>query len=96
MVLWNECLCPLKIPRTELLLRRHHQRKKPRPSEEGPFITTASAEVLLALEATRSLTGVSVHLAEEPPHIHKDLEWDCHHVQQSETSSWPACYYCGA
>ena len=29
-------------------------------------------------------------------HIHKDLEWDCHHVQQSETSSWPACYYCGA
>ena len=36
----------MKISRTELLLRRHHQRKKPRPSEEGPFITTASAEVL--------------------------------------------------
>ena len=38
-------------------------------SKEGPLITTASAEVLLALEATRSLTGVSVHLAEKPsPH----------------------------
>ena len=29
-------------------------------SKEGPLFTTASAEVLLALEATRSLTGVSV------------------------------------
>ena len=65
-------------------------------SKEGPLITTATAEVLLALEATRSLTGVSAHLAECHPHIYEVQGWDCHHVQQSETSSWPACYYCGA
>ena len=65
-------------------------------SKEGPLITTASAEVLLALEATWSLPGVSIHLAERHPHIHEVQGRDYHHVQQSETSSWPACYYCGA